>query len=599
MFLNRYLSAELPKEQQPNLNNGDQIDEANQVLLRLNSAVLYIDKEINDRFKILFNQLLTMGFKPRIINNCFRLHRFLSLQEAVELMLQVRGKYIHKFIEKENYSNGLEVSHISQSQTKICDLCEEPIENHLAFRDVTALDQVQSSNNLVLQRIASKFLLESKKTKEGQIEINVPSPINLPNLPSLINENISPPHIELKVLKSIHMKTCEICLDDFDYSNIEEKFKLECTHPYCETCLMYHLETEITNGRVKKIVCPYKNCSFEFIEKHIEVLLSDKDKIQLFTKYLKFKKTQELESDPNIIFCPQPDCEGFIKLDNQENLPSMMPMLTMCQFNHEICTRCGQLWHSDKKCETLLDDEIEKLVLAHKMKMKRCPGCSNWTEKNEGCNHMTCVFCLFQWCWLCNQRYTPSHYNKPGSKCQGKQFPNAGQFDWEDYDPQAYEYAKLHKDDPILPEDLIVYVVNQPANVVIHQPRPEIERIPMSGWEYIKSLSIGMYMRDISENSSIFVSLLIDCIMFFFFALCNFVGNSFVLVYLWKNEKYIYGNRVFRRSGCSKLMYYITMFMLWSMFLINTLGSIIASFFINISISIVLHTRNFFISDEN
>ena len=43
-----------------------------------------------------------------------------------------------------------------------------------------------------------------------------------------------------------------------------------------------------------------------------------------------------------------------------------------------------------------------------------------WTEKNEGCNHMTCAECKYQWCWLCNGKYSYGHYTS--GKCNGLQF---------------------------------------------------------------------------------------------------------------------------------------------------------------------------------
>eukprot|EP01047_Picozoa_sp_COSAG01_P028151 COSAG01_NODE_1882_length_8990_cov_9.164323_3_plen_262_part_00 len=50
---------------------------------------------------------------------------------------------------------------------------------------------------------------------------------------------------------------------------------------------------------------------------------------------------------------------------------------------------------------------------------KQCPGCKIPTEKNAGCNHMTCCAikadgtrCRTEWCWICNRsmRSTSTHY---------------------------------------------------------------------------------------------------------------------------------------------------------------------------------------------
>ncbi|XP_020622869.1 E3 ubiquitin-protein ligase parkin-like [Orbicella faveolata] len=42
---------------------------------------------------------------------------------------------------------------------------------------------------------------------------------------------------------------------------------------------------------------------------------------------------------------------------------------------------------------------------------KKCPGCNTNTEKNGGCNHMTCSRCKFEWCWICLIHWNP--------ECQG------------------------------------------------------------------------------------------------------------------------------------------------------------------------------------
>ena len=55
--------------------------------------------------------------------------------------------------------------------------------------------------------------------------------------------------------------------------------------------------------------------------------------------------------------------------------------------------------------------------------IKRCPQCHFYTEKNKGCNHMTCPECQYQWCWLCEGKYNPEHFAK--GKCSGKQFIQA------------------------------------------------------------------------------------------------------------------------------------------------------------------------------
>lgn len=36
---------------------------------------------------------------------------------------------------------------------------------------------------------------------------------------------------------------------------------------------------------------------------------------------------------------------------------------------------------------------------------KRCPNCRVNIEKNDGCDHMTCTHCGYEFCWFCKREY--------------------------------------------------------------------------------------------------------------------------------------------------------------------------------------------------
>lgn len=57
--------------------------------------------------------------------------------------------------------------------------------------------------------------------------------------------------------------------------------------------------------------------------------------------------------------------------------------------------------------------------------VRKCPGCKSPIEKSDGCNHMTCKKCRFEFCWLCEKKYTKHHYRYYNCfGCPGMQFEN-------------------------------------------------------------------------------------------------------------------------------------------------------------------------------
>ena len=89
-----------------------------------------------------------------------------------------------------------------------------------------------------------------------------------------------------------------------------------------------------------------------------------------------------------------------------------------CENGHKFCFECLRPWHGDDSCEKSLEKEF--LNWKKNKNLKRCPKCKIYIEKNEGCNHMTCSNCKFEWCWLYEGKYEYGHYNQ--GKCKGLQF---------------------------------------------------------------------------------------------------------------------------------------------------------------------------------
>ena len=119
-------------------------------------------------------------------------------------------------------------------------------------------------------------------------------------------------------------------------------------------------------------------------------------------------------NDPNKRQCPEPDCDSYLEKTGINNY-------VKCKKGHEYCFECLRKPHGNSTCDEFLEKEL--LIWKKNKHVKRCPKCKIYTEKNEGCNHMTCVNCKYQWCWLCEGQYSYNHYSS--GKCQGYQFTKA------------------------------------------------------------------------------------------------------------------------------------------------------------------------------
>jgi len=89
---------------------------------------------------------------------------------------------------------------------------------------------------------------------------------------------------------------------------------------------------------------------------------------------------------------------------------------TLCQPNKDEeggviaemkCHRCGAEFcfhhsnaHAGRPCEAY-KQQMDKDEQYARQRGRPCPGCSILTEKDGGCNHMTCPQCKQEWCWIC------------------------------------------------------------------------------------------------------------------------------------------------------------------------------------------------------
>ena len=210
-------------------------------------------------------------------------------------------------------------------------------------------------------------------------------------------------------LKSKRKKIeCEVCNEMF---TVHEKNKVKkCGHAFCSNCWYDFLSIKIKENKLPSIKCLNYNCKEKLNDEFIIRLLNHNN--DLIRKYKRYKLELEIINDPNRKLCPYPNCDSYLELKQIRHKD------VTCKNNHTFCFECLKKPHGKLPCNANLDKSMKEY--AKNNFVKKCPKCSIITEKNNGCNHITCTKCGYQWCWLCNQEYDANHFT--GGKCKGFQF---------------------------------------------------------------------------------------------------------------------------------------------------------------------------------
>ena len=183
---------------------------------------------------------------------------------------------------------------------------------------------------------------------------------------------------------------CSVCLKQ----HTKKIFLISnCDHFVCNPCVLEYIKIRIGEKQVLTMPCPSHQCWFYIRESAIRVIVPP----ELYAKYIRFKKVEELNKNPFLKWCPKPDCEGYdIGLLQKSKLEC-----NVCKY--EYCFYCGEAWHRWKKCKFSRDKELDKWAKANGIKF--CPSCKTKVEKVDGCQHMTCPFCNYEWCWLYGEKF--------------------------------------------------------------------------------------------------------------------------------------------------------------------------------------------------
>ncbi|XP_038131805.1 ankyrin repeat and IBR domain-containing protein 1-like [Cyprinodon tularosa] len=220
---------------------------------------------------------------------------------------------------------------------------------------------------------------------------------------------------------------CGICMCSMSF--FEEPVDMSCGHDFCRSCWEGFLNLKIQEGEAHNIFCPAYDC-YQLVP--VEVIESVVSR-EMDRRYLQFDIKAFVENNPAIHWCPVAGCERAVRLNTQgpgtsSADPLSFPLLRApavdCGKGHLFCWECRGEAHEPCDCDTwklwlqkvteMKPEELAGVSEAYEdaanclwllSNSKPCPTCKSPIQKNEGCNHMQCAKCKYDFCWICLEEW--------------------------------------------------------------------------------------------------------------------------------------------------------------------------------------------------
>jgi hypothetical protein len=124
-------------------------------------------------------------------------------------------------------------------------------------------------------------------------------------------------------------------------------------------------------------------------------------------KYAHLSELARIARDPSSRWCPTAGCSSVLRGGSAEH-----PRMRCAACDTDACFMCGGVWHEAITCAEASSVQLMAFLeeSGAELDIKSCPSCLEGIQRTDGCNFIRCPRCQHEFCWICMQPYTETHY---------------------------------------------------------------------------------------------------------------------------------------------------------------------------------------------
>eukprot|EP01063_Lacrimia_lanifica_P002967 TRINITY_DN11601_c0_g1_i1.p1 TRINITY_DN11601_c0_g1~~TRINITY_DN11601_c0_g1_i1.p1 ORF type:complete len:2693 (+),score=956.95 TRINITY_DN11601_c0_g1_i1:82-8160(+) len=206
-----------------------------------------------------------------------------------------------------------------------------------------------------------------------------------------------------------HAQRCPVCLDDLTQEE-EDVITFACNHSVHRDCGGQYL---LAHGKSKdSIKCLEADCSYVLRVDEYAALAQGIDGLMKPSEYYDNLIREALLRHDKVVACPFGGCNGWAVAGN---VVGTVENLHCFECDRLFCPICRKQGHFFSQCEEVAEaakiraggaakqqlEEEEQSRKAIAELCRPCPRCGAQVSRTEGCPHITCKVCKFEFCYDC------------------------------------------------------------------------------------------------------------------------------------------------------------------------------------------------------